>query len=181
MLRTRPAMARSSAGRSPHSRWVIWPTAARTVPYSCCPASVTFTTAPSPSGAPTSWAAASSAIPARRRSRGITMHAHRRLAGALAAAGSRGSHYRVLAALQEFGPASEVALGRRTGMDRSDVVAALNELAGRGLVERSPDPADRRRNVITITADGAAHFERLDPLLSRAQDELLAPFSPPDP
>jgi DNA-binding MarR family transcriptional regulator len=63
-------------------------------------------------------------------------------------------------------------------MDRSDVVAALNDLAGRGLVERSPDPADRRRNVITITADGTAHFERLDRLLSGAQDELLAPLSP---
>jgi DNA-binding MarR family transcriptional regulator len=63
-------------------------------------------------------------------------------------------------------------------MDRSDVVAALNDLAGRGLVERAPDPADRRRNVITITADGTAHFERLDRLLSRAQDELLAPLSP---
>jgi DNA-binding MarR family transcriptional regulator len=108
----------------------------------------------------------------------ISMHAHRLLTGALATAGSRGYHYRLLAALQEFGPASQVALGRRTGMDRSDVVAALNELAGRGLVERSPDPADRRRNVITITVDGTAHFERLDRLLSGAQDELLAPLSP---
>jgi DNA-binding MarR family transcriptional regulator len=106
------------------------------------------------------------------------MHAHRLLMGQLATAGSRGYHYRLLAALQEFGPASQAALGRRTGMDRSDVVAALNDLAGRGLVERAPDPADRRRNVITITADGTAHFERLDRLLSRAQDELLAPLSP---
>jgi hypothetical protein len=31
-----------------------------------------------------------------------------------------------------------------------DVVAALNELADRGLIERSPDPDDGRRN-ITIT------------------------------
>jgi MarR family transcriptional regulator, lower aerobic nicotinate degradation pathway regulator len=63
-------------------------------------------------------------------------------------------------------------------MDRSDVVAALNELAGRGLVERAPDPDDRRRNVITITPAGTAHLHRLDGLLAGVQDELLAPLSP---
>lgn len=39
-------------------------------------------------------------------------------------------------------------------MDRSDVVAALNELAGQGLVERTRDPADHRRNIVTITPAG---------------------------
>jgi len=106
-----------------------------------------------------------------------SMHAHRLLTDGLSTAGSRGYHYRLLAALQEFGPASQARLGRRTGMDRSDVVAALNELAGHGLVERAPDPADRRRNIITITPAGAAHLRRLDSLLDDVQDELLAPLS----
>ena len=106
-----------------------------------------------------------------------SMHAHRLLTDGLATAGSRGYHYRLLAALQEFGPASQVRLGRRTGMDRSDVVAALNDLAGRGLVERSADPTDRRRNVVTITPSGAAHLLRLDGVLAGTQDELLAPLS----
>jgi hypothetical protein len=39
-------------------------------------------------------------------------------------------------------------------MDRSDVVAAINELVSRGLADRSRDPADGRRNVITITRPG---------------------------
>jgi DNA-binding MarR family transcriptional regulator len=108
----------------------------------------------------------------------VSMHAHRLLTGWLATAGARGYHYRLLAALQEFGPASQATLGRRTQMDRSDVVAALNELAGRGMVERSPDPADRRRNVITITPEGASHLERLEKLLAGVQDELLEPLSP---
>jgi MarR family transcriptional regulator, lower aerobic nicotinate degradation pathway regulator len=107
----------------------------------------------------------------------ISMHAHRLLTERLATAGSRGYHYRLLAALREFGPASQAALGRRTAMDRSDVVAALDELAGRGLVERSPDPTDRRRNVITITRPGAAHLRRLDRIAAEVQDELLAPLS----
>jgi DNA-binding MarR family transcriptional regulator len=107
-----------------------------------------------------------------------SMQAHRLLTEALAAAGARGYHYRLLAALQEFGPDNQAALGRRTGIDRSDVVAALNELAERGLVQRTQDPVDRRRNIITITPDGAAHFERLDGILVGVQDELLSPLSP---
>ncbi len=104
--------------------------------------------------------------------------AHRLLTGELATAGSRGYHYRLLAALQEFGPASQARLGRRTGMDRSDVVAAVNELVGRSLADRSPDPADGRRNIITITPAGTAHLRRLEELLGDVQNELLAPLSP---
>jgi len=63
-------------------------------------------------------------------------HPHRLLTEKLAEAGSRGYDYRLLAALQEFGPASQAKLGRRTGMDRSDVPAVLNDLTGRGLAER---------------------------------------------
>ena len=63
-------------------------------------------------------------------------------------------------------------------MDRSDVAAALNDLATAGHVQRTPDPADHRRNVITITAAGTAHLERLDDLLAGVQDELLATLSP---
>ncbi|WP_323139501.1 MULTISPECIES: MarR family winged helix-turn-helix transcriptional regulator [unclassified Streptomyces] len=60
-------------------------------------------------------------------------------------------HYRILAALDEFGVAGQTELGRRCSMDRSDVVAAINELAEQGCVERTPDPVDRRRNRVTIT------------------------------
>ena len=108
----------------------------------------------------------------------ISTHAHRLLTERLATAGARGYHYRLLAALEEFGPASQASLGRRTSMDRSDVVAALNDLADRGQVQRTPDPADHRRNIITITPAGTAHLQRLDGLLADVQDELLAPLSP---
>jgi len=103
--------------------------------------------------------------------------AHRLLTERLAAAGARGYHYRLLAALAEFGPSSQAALGRRTAMDRSDVVAVVNELAGQGLVERDTDQADRRRNIISITPNGARRLRELDVLLAAVQDELLAPLS----
>jgi DNA-binding MarR family transcriptional regulator len=108
----------------------------------------------------------------------ISRLAHPLITDKLATAGSRGYHYRLLAALQEFGPASQASLGRRTGMDRSDVAAAVHELVGRGLAGRAPDPADRRRNVISITPAGTAHLRRLEELLAGVQDELLTPLSP---
>ena len=108
----------------------------------------------------------------------VAARSHGLLTERLAAAGARGYHYRLLAALAEFGPSSQASLGRRTRMDRSDVVAAVNELTARGLADRSPDPADRRRNVITITPAGTAHLRLLEELLGRVQDQLLAPLSP---
>jgi len=107
----------------------------------------------------------------------VAARSHGLLTERLAAAGARGYHYRLLAALAEFGPSSQASLGRRTRMDRSDVVAAVGELAAEGLVERAADPADRRRNVITLTPRGTVRLERLDQVLAAVQDELLAPLS----
>ncbi|WP_067185248.1 MarR family winged helix-turn-helix transcriptional regulator [Microtetraspora niveoalba] len=103
-------------------------------------------------------------------------HAHRMVSEGFAAAEARAYHYRLLAALEEFGPASQAALGRRCGVDRSDMVAMINELADRRLLERAPDPSDRRRNIITITPAGSRQLRRLDDVLAEVQEELLAPL-----
>lgn len=104
-------------------------------------------------------------------------HADRLVTAGLLQAEARKWHYAVLAALYEAGPASQSALSDRTGIYRSDLVAVLNELADRGLVQREPDPVDRRRNVITLTERGRAQLDRLDVLVAELQDELLAPLS----
>jgi MarR family transcriptional regulator, lower aerobic nicotinate degradation pathway regulator len=107
----------------------------------------------------------------------VYQRAHRLLADGFAEAGSRGYHYRLLAALEQHGPTSQAELGRATGIDRSDVVAALNELAGEGYVERTADSADRRRNVITMTGRGVRRLAELEPVVAQAQVSLLAPLS----
>jgi len=100
------------------------------------------------------------------------------LTDAFAAEGVRGYHFRLLAALDQYGPASQADLGRHTGIDRSDVVATLNDLVARGFARRQPDPVDRRRNVITITKRGTGALERLDAVLDEVQDAVLAPLTP---
>ncbi|MEQ4303457.1 MarR family winged helix-turn-helix transcriptional regulator [Plantactinospora sp. B6F1] len=122
--------------------------------------------------------------PERLRRRASRLLAHlsaqsdRLMTQGLAAVDSRRWHYAVLASLQEYGPGSQAALSRRTGIYRSDMVGVLNELAERGLVERAPDPDDRRRNVITITAQGRRQLRRLDQVLDDLHEELLAPLLP---
>lgn len=108
----------------------------------------------------------------------VALRSHRLVATALATAGSSGHDFRLLATLAEAGSASQAALARATGIDRSDVVGALGGLVGRGLVERGLDPVDGRRNVVAITRAGRSHLRRLDALLAGVQAELLAPLAP---
>ncbi|NUT37528.1 MAG: MarR family transcriptional regulator [Hamadaea sp.] len=108
----------------------------------------------------------------------VAARSDRLMTEGLAEADARKWHYAVLASLQEFGPASQAALSRRTGIYRSDMVGVLNELAERDFVERAPDPEDRRRNVITITPQGRRHLRRLDKVLDDLHEELLAPLLP---
>ncbi|MGW0324405.1 MULTISPECIES: MarR family winged helix-turn-helix transcriptional regulator [unclassified Nocardia] len=105
-------------------------------------------------------------------------HAHRLVSDGFAAADARGYHYRILATLDEFGPASQATLGRRSGIHVSDMVATINELAELDLVDRTPDPTDRRRNVITLTTPGKRQLRRLEKQLAHSQEELLDPLSP---
>ena len=92
-------------------------------------------------------------------------------------AGMRRAHYALLVALREDGPASQAALGRRLAADRSDMHRTVGELESRGLIAREPDPDDRRRNLVTLTALGAQAVEDVDVRVDAAQAELLAPLS----
>jgi MarR family transcriptional regulator, lower aerobic nicotinate degradation pathway regulator len=103
-------------------------------------------------------------------------HAGRLVSDGFAREGARGYHYRLLTSLLDEGPASQAALGRRTGIHLSDMVAALNELEEGGFVERTPDPADRRRNVITVTEAGRRRAAQLDAGVRGIQEELLKPL-----
>jgi DNA-binding MarR family transcriptional regulator len=91
--------------------------------------------------------------------------------------GLRGYHFRLLAALEQWGPASQADLSRDTGIDRSDVTAALNELESRGYVERKVDPGHKRRNIVTLTPQGADALVKLDAVIEGIQEAVLAPLT----
>jgi len=110
----------------------------------------------------------------------VALTATRLVTEGLASLGLRRHHYSLLATLDEAGPASQAELSRRSAIDRSDMVATVNELADGGYIERTPDPTDRRRNVITLTPTGRRLLAKIDDRLADAQTQLLAPLSPTD-
>jgi DNA-binding MarR family transcriptional regulator len=108
----------------------------------------------------------------------VSLHAGRLLSESLDPLAAHPHHFALLAALEEYGPASQASLSARCSIDRSDTVAMVNELVEQSFVVRTPDPDDRRRNVITITDQGRQRVAQLDAVLREAQSELLAPLSP---
>ena len=91
--------------------------------------------------------------------------------------GLRSYHYRLLAALEESGPTTQANLGRNASVDRSDVVNVLAELEPRGLVQRTVDPTNRRRNIVTITRAGRKQLRELDNVIDAVQDRVLEPLT----
>jgi MarR family transcriptional regulator, lower aerobic nicotinate degradation pathway regulator len=96
---------------------------------------------------------------------------------AASGAGLRSYHYRLLAALEEWGPVGQADLGRSTSVDRSDVVTVLGELERLGLIERTVNPDNRRRNIVTITPAGRKQLRALDHVIDEIQERVLAPLS----
>ena len=98
-------------------------------------------------------------------------------ADALRAVGAHKDHFVVLAALDEFGPASQAAVAGRARVYKSDLVAVLNELEAGGWIRRTPDPADKRRNVITLTPTGQDRLAELDRILTTVNAHITAPLT----
>jgi DNA-binding MarR family transcriptional regulator len=64
----------------------------------------------------------------------------------------------VLALIQANPGLSQSALGQAMGVDRSTVVAVIDKLEGRGLVQRTAAANDRRSNALRLSAEGLKRF-----------------------
>ncbi|AGM07141.1 MarR family transcriptional regulator [Amycolatopsis keratiniphila] len=87
-------------------------------------------------------------------------------------------HHAVLASVAELGPVSQADLGRTLRVDPKDMVAIVNDLHREGLIARTPDPADRRKNAISISTAGSRRLRRTEKLGDEANDELTAALTP---
>ncbi|MEU6391533.1 MarR family winged helix-turn-helix transcriptional regulator [Streptomyces sp. NPDC046939] len=99
------------------------------------------------------------------------------VADALAEHGLRMWHHVVLSAVADLEPVAQADLVRSVQLDPKDMVGVLNDLQDAGLVERAPDPRDRRKNAVTITADGARLVAACARASRAANDALLAPLT----
>lgn len=102
--------------------------------------------------------------------------------------GLDGADFGILAALRRAGadhPVTPTELARRRMMTSGGMTAALDRLERRELIERVPNPDDRRGSLVRLTDDGREAIERavdlqvdverhlVDPLSAREVDQLV--------
>src|SRR4051794_21780961 len=85
----------------------------------------------------------------------------RRFAAALEPFGLHPRHFGVMTVLDARPGITQQDLADHSSVDRSSMVAVLDELERRGLAERRSAPADRRKRAIHLTAEGRAQLQRM--------------------
>ena len=96
---------------------------------------------------------------------------------AFAAHGLETWEFDVLSALRRSGTPYELSPGRlirETMVTSGTMTNRVDRLAGRGFVERYPDPADRRGVIVRLTPEGKAAVDGAFAALLEAERELLA-------
>jgi DNA-binding MarR family transcriptional regulator len=88
--------------------------------------------------------------------------------------GPRG--YQVLAAAAQGTVGSQLALAQHLGVDRTVMTYLIDDLETAGLIERRPDPADRRARRVVATKHGTKLLVTLNNRLRAAEADLLAPL-----
>ena len=83
----------------------------------------------------------------------------------------------VLSTLAESGPLTQIELANATATDRTAMVYQLDELEQRGLVQRMPNPDDRRSYLIHLTAQGDKTRRKAATGLAKQADFLLKPLA----
>ena len=79
----------------------------------------------------------------------------------------------VLKQLQVFGSCSQGELADALGIDYSNLASVTGQLYGRGLIERDRDPADRRRYVVQLTAEGVQLLADADNAIKAGEEDML--------
>lgn len=87
------------------------------------------------------------------------------------------THHAVLSALRDFGPLSQQDLANSLDIYKSHLVAPIDDLELRGLVSRSRDASDRRRNQVALTPAGATLVDEIQQVDRRSQQGFLDALS----
>jgi MarR family transcriptional regulator for hemolysin len=95
------------------------------------------------------------------------------LAAALSPLGVSPRGHSVLSAACTGGH-TQKQLAELVGLDKTTMVATLDELEAAGLAKRVPSATDRRAHVVEVTSDGREKIAAGNEVLRRVQDDVLS-------
>ncbi|WP_243061802.1 MarR family winged helix-turn-helix transcriptional regulator [Humibacter sp. RRB41] len=111
----------------------------------------------------------------------LVKHVQRRLSAqadaALEPLGIDRAEFGVLWVLARSEPLSQQGIAANAGVDATTMVALIDALEAKGMLTRRPDPGDRRRNLIELTAAGQATCREAEVAHTAAEEQFLAPLS----
>jgi DNA-binding MarR family transcriptional regulator len=83
----------------------------------------------------------------------------------------------LLAVLARQGPMPQGDIGEALMIDRTSMVAFIDDLEAAGLVRRERNPDDRRAYRVTLTAEGKRLQKRAEQALDQVADEFFGPLT----
>lgn len=86
--------------------------------------------------------------------------------------------YAALAATRRYPGLDQATLAGLIAHDRATIGGVVDRLAGKGLIERTVSPRDRRARELRLTPEGAALLSRLEPHIRAIQDDILSGLDP---
>jgi len=86
--------------------------------------------------------------------------------------------FAALVKLRDMGEVSQNHLGRLTAMDAATMQGVIKRLLARGLISRRPDPNDRRRLILSLSASGEKLIRSAVAAGKRITRRTLSPLDP---
>ncbi len=96
---------------------------------------------------------------------------------ALTTLGMNARHAGILTILDEKGVLSQNELGKCAYIDRTTIVALIDDLERLGLVERKEHPTDRRSHAIYMTEKGRGFMPQIVKKAKEVEKEFLGPLT----
>ncbi|MCI8425467.1 MAG: MarR family transcriptional regulator [Adlercreutzia sp.] len=105
---------------------------------------------------------------------------HKSLEACVAAAGLTPGQWNLLSQLEEHGAMTQKQLAERLRKEQATVTRSIERLVQRGLVVRTPNPQDRRANIVEATPEASRLLAELEPAVARRNSELAEHISDED-
>lgn len=88
--------------------------------------------------------------------------------------------WRIMAVIGNHAPISAKAMCEMMATDAVTLSRGIDQLYGKGLVRRKTDPADRRRQLISLSKKGIEVFERIVPLYYAVEQAMMSALDETD-